>query len=208
MLRHGPFLRSSVVRCSTSHGRDVPPSDSRGRNYASSRERAAVCWLQRGSSDELREAFANYPTKADLKSEIREALANYARKADLKSELANYPTKNDLTLANYATRADLDIVVGALCARIKDEVVAGEHRLCADFVTSQQRLRNELGEDFARQTGTILEAVQAMIGVIGEKYKALSARVSPLEGLPARVSRLEEAVFAPTAPKRRRARRS
>ena len=143
--------------------------------------------LREELSKELSKALEGYATKADLanhptKAELREELAKFATKAELREILANYPTKAELReeLSRFATKHDLEMWGGALFERMRTEMLAME-----------TRLETRLASTLATQTRAIFDETARRMGIVDEKYN----------DLPARVTRLEDVVYAP---KRRR----
>jgi hypothetical protein len=130
---------------------------------------------------DLREATEPLATKAELHQELQAAIAPLATKAELQA-----------AIAPLATKAELELWGGALVARMQH----GEQRidrLEQQFQQFEQRFLTEL----ARHTSAILEAMRTEI----------KACIEPLADLPARMSRVEAAVFGPKPSARRTRRR-
>jgi exonuclease VII large subunit len=130
------------------------------------------------------------------RGELREEFQQF--KARLEQSLEQLEQRLEQKLAPLATKTELEIWGGALLARID----SGERRLAEQLheriASSEQRLAEWLRESIAsseqcwlaalaRHTRAIQEAMATSISVIDEKYA----------DLPARVSRLETAVFVP-----------
>jgi hypothetical protein len=141
---------------------------------------------------DLREATQPLATKAELHQEIQAAVAPLATKVELHQEI-------QAAIAPLATKAELELWGGALVARIQDgerrlgNLELGQDRLVSRIDQLEQRVFAEL----ARHTSAILEAMRAEI----------KACFEPLADLPARMTRVEAAVFGP-GPGVRRTRRT
>jgi chaperonin cofactor prefoldin len=128
-------------------------------------------------------------TRGELRDEIdrleqkfESRLAQMATKADLaematKADLAEMATKADL--AQMATKADL--------AQMATKADLAQMATKADLNTWGRALVEHLMTELARHTKASQEALSMQISTIDDKYK----------DLPARVSHLEAAVFAP-----------
>jgi hypothetical protein len=119
--------------------------------------------------------LAPLATKAELaplatKAELEAAVAKLATKAELEAAVAKLATKAELAeaIAPLATKAELEICFGALLART-------------------DRMQRELQLDLARHANALHEWLTSMLRAHDEKYA----------DLPARVNRLESAVFTP-----------
>lgn len=114
---------------------------------------------------------------------------------------------NDSDMAAPVTRAEIATTIAETEGRLRSEIVATrnelaatENRLRGEIATTRDELRGEIAAsetriltELARHANAIMENNQTSITVIDEQYR----------GLPERVKRLEEHVFAPK-PKRSR----
>jgi hypothetical protein len=145
----------------------------------------------------LREELAI--TRTELREEIRatenrlmSGLGAIVDQMATKDELAlirsQMATKDDLALirSQMATKDDLALIRSQMATKDDLALLRGE----------MSQLRADLSTDIARHTNAILEHTRTMIGVIDDKY----------QGLPGRVTKLEEERNVPR-PKRRRAAR-
>ncbi|HEX3481104.1 MAG TPA: hypothetical protein VHT91_39075 [Kofleriaceae bacterium] len=167
---------------------------------------------------EIQAAIAPLATRAELHQEIQAAIAPLATKAELQVAIAPLATKAELqaaiaplatkaelqaAIAPLATKAELELWGGALVARMQhneqridrlgEQIQQSEQRFSDRFQQSEQRFLIEL----ARHTSAIHEAMRTEIRACFE----------PLADLPARMSRVEAAVFGPKRPARRTRRR-
>ena len=149
--------------------------------------------------------IAPLATKAEIaplatKVELQAAIALLATKAELQAAIAPLATKAELqaAIAPLATKAELELWGGALVARMQhgeqridrlgEQLQQLEQRVSDRFQQSEQRFAAEL----ARHTSAIHEAMRTEIRACFE----------PLADLPARMSRVEAAVFGPRPPDR------
>jgi hypothetical protein len=163
---------------------------------------------------EIQAAIAPLATKVELHQEIQAAVAPLATKVELQAAIALLATKAELqaaiaplatkaelqaAIAPLATKAELELWGGALVARIQDgERRLGNLELGQDrLVTRIDQLEQRVFAELARHTSAILEAMRAEI----------KACFEPLADLPARMTRVEAAVFGP-GPGVRRTRRT
>ena len=159
---------------------------------------------------ELQAAVAPLATKAEIaplatKAEIaplatKAEIAPLATKVELQAAIALLATKAELqaAIAPLATKAELELWGGALVARMQhgeqridrlgEQLQQLEQRVSGRFQQSEQRFAAEL----ARHTSAIHEAMRTEIRACFE----------PLADLPARMSRVEAAVFGPRPPDR------
>jgi hypothetical protein len=127
-------------------------------------------------------------TRRGLERALERALERYATKEDLERALERYATKEDLERLAIATKEGFE-----RCATRQDleRFEQRFERLEQRFERFEERLLAEL----ARHSLATKESISADIAIVDEQYR----------DLPARVTRLEEAVFRPP---RKRARRS
>jgi hypothetical protein len=177
---------------------------------------------------EIQAAIAPLATRAELHQEIQAAIAPLATKAELQVAIAPLATKAELqaaiaplatkaelqaAIAPLATKAELELWGGALVARMQhneqridrlgEQIQQSEQRFSDRFQQSEQRFSDRFQQseqrfliELARHTSAIHEAMRTEIRACFE----------PLADLPARMSRVEAAVFGPK-PGARRTRR-
>jgi hypothetical protein len=136
---------------------------------------------------------------------------------ELREEFRAFEERLDQKLANYPTTAQTESMIAAnterlllflqareerLLGNIGSMLAATELRLRAelgrDIVACEERLRADLGRDIVASE----ERLRAEFRVLDDRYDDLPKRVANLEQLPARVSRLESAVFPPKRKRR------
>ena len=152
------------------------------------------------TNDELREIFAKHPTAEQLREELdrfvtsdeqREQLAR--QREEMAQHIAMLAARHDDDIASARREAEnrTELWGGGLLDRISTEIrsVRTEmDELGADFRTQLDEIRTEL----ARHVKSFEEFTRSMIVANNEPYR----------DLPARVTRLENKVFAPKRKRR------
>jgi hypothetical protein len=144
-------------------------------------------------------------TRGELKAELQEFRA--ATRTELKAELQEFraATRTELKAELQTFRTELR---AELKTEIKTEIKKEIKKEIDVFRVEIDARFHEVHADLARHANAIMEAVRTEMRGFWEPVKDVPGRVDKLEremgDVPARVTRLEAAVFPPKRPKRRR----